>query len=1389
MKLLHFYRKPALSETKKKSLLPILRQCVASNINDIETEYCFNIEATAPLTSEELNILRWLLSETFEPENFSGESFLTRHSSPVTRHSLVEVGPRMNFTTAWSTNAVSICHACGLKKIARIERSRRYKIVRSKEKTSTLQSFRAEGLNAFLALVHDRMTESHYPKTLETFETGIKPEPAYVVPLIEEGTSALRKINAEMGLGLDDWDIEYYYNLFVKDLKRNPTNVECFDLSQSNSEHSRHWFFRGKLIVDGKEVPENLMQIIKQPLKANPNNSVIAFKDNSSGIKGYEIKTIIPENVGRHSGFKEANLEYHIIFTAETHNFPSGVAPFPGAETGTGGRIRDVQATGRGAHVMAGTAAYCVGNLRIPGYKLPWEDELFEYPDNLAPPLQIEIEASNGASDYGNKFGEPVIQGFTRAFGMRLPNGERREWIKPIMFTAGIGQMDARHIEKGQPEKGMLVTKIGGPAYRIGMGGGAASSMIQGENIAELDFNAVQRGDAEMEQKLNRVIRACVELGSDNPIISIHDQGAGGNCNVVKEIIYPVGAKIEIRKIQVGDYTLSVLEIWGAEYQEQNALLIKPEKADIFEELCRREKVPFSFIGQITGDGYIILHDENDGSAPVNLDLEKILGDMPQKTFKLERIQPKLEPLKIPPYPPSVKGGGEGINVRDALDRVLRLVSVGSKRFLTNKVDRSVTGLIARQQCAGPLHLTVSDVAVIAQSHFGLTGAAISIGEQPIKTLINPSAMARLSVGEALTNIVWAKISALEDIKCSGNWMVAAKLPGEGARLYDAAVALRDIMLELGIAIDGGKDSLSMAAIIPKSSGGSRRGDSSPTCSLTVKSPGTLVISAYATCPDITKVITPDIKKPGKSRLLFIDLGNGKNRLGGTSLAQVYNQIGDESPDVDDPKLLKRTFNSVQELISKDLILSGHDRSDGGLITTILEMAFSGNCGIEVTLDSAEAQKRGRAEVIKTSTSELPSFRTSAFASLFSEELGLVIEYLPEKEEEIISLLKNSDVPYQVIGKTTAEKRIKISLLTSNSRLGESHEATQLLTVLNEDMRILRGIWEETSYQLERLQMNPDCADEEKKVIFDRKGYSFNLSFTPEQTSSEIMKKTGKPSVAIVREEGSNSDREMTSVFYQAGFDVWDTTMTDFLEGKVNLDSFRGIAFVGGFSYADVLDSAKGWAGVIRFNKKIYEQFQKFYNRPDTFSLSVCNGCQLAALLGWIPWLGIEDKYQPRFIHNVSGRFESRFSTVKIFPSPSIMLKGMEGSTLGIWVAHGEGRAYFPTKDILKKVEKDSLAPVRYVDDDGNVTTTYPFNPNGSVNGIAALCSPDGRHLAIMPHPERTFLKWNWAWMPEEWKKELKASPWLRLFQNARKWCEGGNNYLRKSSICARRSP
>ncbi len=1357
-KFIHMYRAPSISSYKKNVLLKTVNETIRPDIVDIETEFCFNINASEPLTDKELSTLRWLLAETFEPENFSSKSFLARHSNtPSLQQSIFEVGPRMNFTTAWSTNAVSICHACGLTKINRIERSRRYRFVmrdassvKCQETETISQKYLTLNVqrstlshhsitpslhHSFLELIHDRMTECPYPEPLTTFETGITPEPVKTIPLIEEGPSALIRINHEMGLGLDDWDIDYYYNLFVNDLKRNPTNVECFDLSQSNSEHSRHWFFRGRLIIDGKEIPESLMQIVKEPYKRNPNNSVIAFKDNSSAIRGYTIHTILPDNPGKPSPFREMEATYHIIFTAETHNFPTGVAPFPGAETGTGGRIRDVHATGKGSLVIAGTAAYCVGNLFIPGYPLPWEHGSFVYPKNLAFPLQIEIEASNGASDYGNKFGEPVIQGFTRSFGLKMPNGERREWIKPIMFTGGVGQIDARHLEKGEPQKDMVVVKIGGPAYRIGMGGGAASSMISGENIEELDFNAVQRGDAEMEQKLNRVIRTCVELGYDNPIVSIHDQGAGGNCNVVKEIIHPAGAKIDIRKIILGDNTLSVLEIWGAEYQEQDALLIHSTKIGMFRDLCERENVPVAVIGEITGDGYIVLYDGNNGNIIENLKLEKVLGDMPQKTFNMERTPMYTQPLRLP----------EDITIIDAVDRVLRLVSVGSKRFLTNKVDRSVTGLIARQQCAGPLQLTVSDVAVIAQSHFGhesgLSGAAISIGEQPIKGLINPSAMARISVGEALTNIVWAKISSLRDIKCSANWMWAPKLPGEGAKLYDAAIAMRDVMLELGIAVDGGKDSLSMAAKVVHPSGETE----------TVKSPGTLVISAYAACPDITKVITPDLKMPDRTKLIHIDIGSGKNRLGGSALAHCYKQVGDESPDVDSTQLLKDAFNAIQELIDKGLILSGHDRSDGGLITTLLEMAFAGNCGMEVNLSQQSGVKNQELE-------------KNIIPMLFSEELGLVIEYLPENEDIVASILKGYSVPYQIIGRTLSEKRIKINLHTPDA---------STINIVDKDMRELRSIWEETSHRLDMLQANPECVIEEKEVIYDRTGPSYRIPFTPEQTPEIILKRNVKPAVAIIREEGSNGDREMTSAFYLSGFEPWDVTMTDLLNEKINLSRFKGVAFVGGFSYADVLDSAKGWAGTIRFNKTLYEQFNSFYNKTDTFSLGVCNGCQLMALLGWVPWQGIDDKFQPRFIHNKSGRFESRFATVRIIESPSIMLKDMESSVLGVWIAHGEGLAHFPDKKIMNEIIDKKLAPIRYVDDNGEFTEKYPLNPNGSPYGITALCTPDGRHLALMPHPERTFLKWQWAWIPEEMKKDLKASPWLKMFQNAREWCEG----------------
>ncbi|MCK5568018.1 MAG: phosphoribosylformylglycinamidine synthase, partial [Actinomycetia bacterium] len=632
-------------------------------------EYCFYIETACGLSGQELRTLKWLLSETFEPDKFSPISIIGNGN-------IIELGPRMNFETAYSTNAVAICRSCGLQEIVRLERSRRYLAGKDTDR------------EAFIGANHDRMTEYLYSSPLESFKTGIIPEKPYPVPILEEGTAVLEEINDRMGLGLDSWDINFYFDLFANKIGRNPTNVECFQLSQANSEHSRHWFFKGRLILDGKEVPETLFQLIQAPLEANPSNSLIAFKDNSSAIKGYRISTIMPSAPGLCSPFIEKKAIYHLILTAETHNFPSGIAPFPGAETGTGGRIRDVEATGRGGLVIAGTAGYCTGNLNIPDYAIPGEDKDFTYPSNMAAPLDIMIGESNGASDYGNKFGEPVIQGFTRTFGQRLPDGQRREWVKPIMFSGGIGQMDGRHTVKEEPARGMLIIQIGGPAYRIGVGGGAASSLIQEKAREELDFNAVQRGNAQMEQKLNRVIRACIEMGDKNPILSVHDQGAGGPCNVLTEIVEPAGGRIEIRNIELGDRTMSVLEIWSAEYQERNAFLIPAQKLELLQSICDREKVNLENLGEITGDGRIVVHDNDDGTTPVDLDLGQILSNIPQKTFELESIKKNLRKLDIPP----------DLSAENALRMVFKLPSVGSKGFLVRKVDRSVTGLIARQQ-------------------------------------------------------------------------------------------------------------------------------------------------------------------------------------------------------------------------------------------------------------------------------------------------------------------------------------------------------------------------------------------------------------------------------------------------------------------------------------------------------------------------------------------------------------------------------------------------------------------------------------------------------------------------------------------------------------------
>ncbi|KAF4520706.1 hypothetical protein B566_EDAN012493 [Ephemera danica] len=1238
MPVLHLYRQPGLSTGATAVKLAALKK-ISPELTGLQSELCFNVESSA-LETREISMLRWILGSPQHPELLSNSSTLNESPNSL----LVEIGPRLNFSTAFSSNAVSVCQSVGLSSVTRLELSTRYLLT-----WETSVSLDSQSEAKLVTELHDRMTQCRYVKPLSSFELGVTPEPWFRVDVMSKGRQALEEVNSKLGLAFDAWDLEFYTDLFRTRLSRNPSSVECFDLAQSNSEHSRHWFFKGCMVVDGEEQKDSLLDMIIRTQDA---------------IEGFKVQRVRPMDSTQASSFLLEPALQHIIFTAETHNFPTGVAPF------------------RGGHYIAGTAGYSFGNLHIP-------------------------EASNGASDYGNKFGEPVVGGFARSFGLVLPSGERREYVKPIMFSGG-----------------MHVVKLGGPVYRIGVGGGSASSVeVQGDNKSELDFGAVQRGDAEMEQKLHRVIRACLERGSDNPICSIHDQGAGGNGNVLKELVEPSGAVVFTQRFQLGDPTISVLELWGAEYQENDALLCKDKDKHVLETIAKRERCPVNFVGRVTGTGKVILTEEtvideekylnglpNSVDHPVDLDLELVLGKMPQKTYNLQRSPQKYTVLQLP----------KSLQVRDALERVLRLPSVASKRYLTNKVDRCVTGLIAQQQCVGPLHTPLADVAVAALSHFNLEGLATAIGEQPIKGLLDAKAGARMTVAESLTNLTMAEISNLKDVKCSGNWMWAAKLPGEGAALYDACTAMCDLMNQLGVAVDGGKDSLSMAARVEGQ---------------TVKAPGTLVVSSYAPCPDIRNVLTPDLKLPQTGTLIFVDLSNGKSRLGGTALAQCYKQLGHEVSDVENPKQFVTAFEIVQNCIKNDKILAGHDISDGGLITCILEMAFAGNTGLNVNI-SHKSQ--------------------SAIDVLFTEELGWVFEVKPELANEVIAKFNKSNVPCYEIGNTGTFGPESLVTISVNNEL-----------VVEDQLSLLFHAWEETSFQLELLQCDQNCARQENEQLKIRQGPKYILSFDLKNAPKPLKPLNSPPKVAVLREEGINGDREMAASFMMAGFEVWDLTVQDLLDHKVTVDHFKGIIFPGGFSYADVLGSAKGWAASLLFHPSLRSQFQNFVARKDTFSLGVCNGCQLMALLGWIGGHDRSEFPVPEVSleRNDSERFECRFSTVKIEKSPSIMLQGMEGSMLGVWVAHGEGKFSFKTPEILSELKKNRCVAVKYVDDSGTPTRTYPLNPNGSPEGIAGICSPCGRHLALMPHPERCTLTWQWPYMPQNWlPKDQIHSPWLRIY-------------------------
>jgi len=1265
-------------------------------------EICFYIEIVTALTGEERDRILEIIRETFEPElTQEEESFFCGTQ-------VLEIGPRMAFETPFSSNAVSICHAIGIEKVVRIEPAMRY-------------FCRTEGeRQQIMATAFDRMTQQVYPEGIKTFDSGLKPEPVRIISLLEEGITALQKENKELGLGMDGQDVDFYFDYFARKAKRNPTDTELFQLGNNNSEHSRHGFWKGIQIIDGLEMPESLLDLARKPLrviegtKIETNVSLAAFNDNSGVILGRWATMIVPDPRNRMRMIAVQRL-VHPTATGETHNHPTAVSPIDGADTGAGGMERDKTATGRGARNGMTAAGYFTGNRFFSGYLIPGEMENTGRVLPYATPLRIIHEGSNGVSRYDNQLGVPVTYGFDRTFGQYVA-GELRQPFKPILYAAGTGFIFDKQVKKAEPERGMIIVAIGGSALRVGFGGGAASSMVHGENEAGLDYKSVQRGNAAKENGDNRVIVACSEMEDENPIASMTDQGAGGNANDLSELMGKAGGRINIRRINVGDKTLSVTEIWCAEYQERYGLLIYPERLPVFQEICDREKVACEVLGKITGDGRVVVYDPQDDTTPVELNLEAILGNLPRKVWRSERIKRELPPVEIP----------KDLTVAQAFEMVCKLPAVGSKGHLVNKADNHVGGNIIQQQRCGIMAIPISDYALCATGYFDRVGTVSSLGENPNRILIDPKAGVRMAIAEAITNMAGVKIDGIHAIRARANWMWPAKLPGEGPLLYDAVSAMSEFLIGLGFATDGGKDSSSMATII---------GDE------TVRAPGSLVFMPYASVPDFNVRVTPDIKNPGRSELGLIDLGRGKNRLGGSALAQALGQLGNETPDIE-ASLLGRAFNAVQQMLSEGLILALHDRSDGGLLVAVAEMCMASNCGFDICL---------------MDTKTIMEF-------LFTEECGWVIEFDQRNEARLDEICSHHGIGLDCIGRTLAEHKCFVRDIL-------------LSCAFVSDIAKIRSCWEATSLEHEKLQNAPVCVESLRQSISEDidvgpdNAHAYRLTFTPVNTSDKVLNAIVKPKMAVLRDEGTNGDPEMRAMFLTAGFEVFDFAMTDLLAGRASLDDVQMAVLAGGFSYRDTFGSAKGWEAVVRHNPRISEMFDRFYNRSDTLSLGVCNGCQWDALAGWVPRRGIERNRQPRFIGNISGKFESRWVQVEILPSPAVLLAGMEGSRLGVWVAHGEGRCFFPDKSILEEAQAQKLAPLTYIDPLGNTTERYPYNPNGSSCSIAALCTADGRHLAMMPHPERVFRLSRWMWNPKSWENPDDVSPWLKMPQNAREWC------------------
>jgi phosphoribosylformylglycinamidine synthase len=1249
------------------------------------------VEVTRALAPEEQAVLERLLEYGPRGESMAGDR---------PRSELLVV-PRLGTISPWSSKATDIAQLCGLGAVRRIERGVLYAV-----------SGVVDDQGALRRALHDRMTESVLDGAAGGARLFARAEPAPLrrVPL---GREALVRANTTLGLALSDDEIDYLLASFGA-LGRDPTDVELMMFAQANSEHCRHKIFNATYVVDGAPQPLSLFAMIRRSTEASPAGVLSAYKDNAAVMVGPAATRFFPDPDGVYRAHPEP---VHILMKVETHNHPTAIAPFPGAATGSGGEIRDEGATGRGARPKAGLCGFAVSNLRLPGAVRPWEEGGIGKPERIASALEIMIDGPLGAAAFNNEFGRPALAGTFRTFELTVPGSagpEVRGYHKPIMVAGGLGNVRAGDVQKGEIPAGAPLVVLGGPAMLIGLGGGAASSRASGTGQEDLDFASVQRDNAEMQRRCQEVIDRCWALGQASPIVSIHDVGAGGLSNALPELVHESrrGARLELRRIPSDEPGMSPLEIWCNEAQERYVLALHPERQGAFAALCARERCPFAVVGHATDDGRLVVDDQQLREQPIDLPLEVLLGKPPRMVREVTRLQPQGTAFST-----------DGIELGEALRRVLHLPTVADKTFLVTIGDRTVTGLCARDQMVGPWQVPVADAAVTTSGFHGYTGEAMAMGERPPVALLDAAASARLAVAEAITNIASAPIARLADVRLSANWMAAAGHPGEDGRLFDAVRAVgMELCPALGVAIPVGKDSLSMRTVWEQD--GARRA---------VTAPLSLVVTAFAPVTDVRRALTPELRRDeGETVLLLVDLGRGRDRLGGSALAQVFGHLGQVAPDLDRPADLAGLFAAVQELSQSGLALAYHDRSDGGLLVTLLEMAFAGGTGLEV--------------------------QAGGLAALFSEEPGAVLQVRETELPRVLDLMERHGLGTlaRVVGRPRADDRVVV-------RWGET-------LLLDERRTTLRALWSDTTHAMQRLRDDPGCADEEQESRLDGAdpGRHVVCPFDPADDIAapyvDVQVGRGaRPRVAILREQGVNGQVEMAAAFDRAGFEAIDVHMSDLLEGRGSLAGFRGLAACGGFSYGDVLGAGEGWAKSILFNARARDELARFFDRTDTFALGVCNGCQMMSTLR--PLIRGAERW-PRFVRNRSEQFEARLAMVEVTRSPSILLAGMAGAQLPIAVAHGEGRAELGA-GAEGALESAGLVALRFVDHRGRRTDHYPENPNGSPGGLTAVTTPDGRITVMMPHPERVFRAVQHSWRPRGWAED---GPWMRLFRNARVW-------------------